>query len=114
MLNEILVARLHAGAARASAPLLAISGNWRALQITAVADRNRYLLVGDQVLEMNFGGFVFNDRAALVTIELLDFLELADDHLAQLLLRAENRFVFGDVFARGPEFFVDFVDRKAR
>ena len=85
MLDEILVARLHAGAAGASAALHAVSGNRRALEIAAVTDCDRDLLVGDQVFEHDFGGFVFDLGAALVTVLFLDFLEFFDDHAPQLL-----------------------------
>ena len=61
MLDEILVARLHAGAARASAALLAVGGDRRALQVAGVADGDGHLLVGDQVFEVDLGGFVFDD-----------------------------------------------------
>ena len=90
MLDEILVARLHADAALASAALLAVGGNRRALHVAAVADRDRHLLVGDQVFEMDFGGFVFDDGAAFVAVELFDFFQLFDDHAAQLLLRTQE------------------------
>jgi len=49
--NEVLFARLHAHAARAASPLLAINGNRSPLQIALVADRDGYLLIGDEVLE---------------------------------------------------------------
>ena len=100
MLDEILVARLHAGAARASAALHAVGGDRRALHVAAVADRDCDLLVGDQVFEMDFRGFVFDHGAALVAVELLDFFQFFDDHAAQLLFRTENGFVLGDVLAR--------------
>src|SRR5579859_191253 len=104
MLDEILVARLHASAARSAAALLPISGNRRTLEIAAVADRDCDLLVGDQVFQVNFRGLVFDYGATLVTVKLLDFFQLSDDDLAQLFLGTENRFVFGDVLAGGAEF----------
>jgi hypothetical protein len=60
MLDEIFVARLHAGAARASAALHAVGGNGRALHVAGVADGDGDLLVGDQIFENDFGGFVFD------------------------------------------------------
>ena len=63
LLDEILVAGLHAGAARAAATLHAVGGDGRALQVAGVADRDGDLLVGDEVFELNFGGFVFDDGA---------------------------------------------------
>ena len=80
MLDEILVARLHAGAARAAAALHAVGGDRRALHVAAVADRDGDLLVGDQVFEMDFGGFVFDHRAAFVAVLFLYFFQFFHDH----------------------------------
>ena len=110
MLDEILVARLHAGAARASAALHAVGGDRRALHVAAVADRDCDLLVGDQVFQMDFRSFVFDDGAALVSVEFLYFFEFFHDHGAQLLFRTQNGFVLGDVLTRDIQFFRDFVD----
>ena len=112
MLDEILVARLHAGAARASAALHAVGGDRRALHVAAVADRDRDLLVGDQVFQMDFGSFVFDDGAALVAVQLLYFFEFFHDHGAQFLFRTQDGFVLGDVLAGDIQFFRDFVDRE--
>ena len=60
MLDEIFVARLHAGAARAAAALHCVGGDRRALQVAGMADGDRHLLVGDQVFQLDFGGFVFD------------------------------------------------------
>src|SRR5580704_677048 len=112
MLDEIFVAGLHAHAPLASAALVAVSGDRGALEIAAVADGDGHLLVGDQVFELNFGGFVFDEGAAFVAVELFNFFELFDDDAAQLLFGTENRFVVGDVVASGFQLFVDFVDRE--
>src|SRR6202166_607713 len=96
MLDKILVARLHSGAALASAALLAVGGDRRALQVSAVADRDRDLLIGDQVFQLNFGGFVFDYGAALIPVELLDLFQFGNDDFAQLFLGAKNRFELGD------------------
>ena len=47
VLDEILVAGLHAGAAYASAALHAVGGDGRALHVAGVAEGYGYLLVGD-------------------------------------------------------------------
>ena len=60
MLDEILFARLHAGAAGAAAALLAVGGDRRALHVAGVADGDGDLLVGDEVFELDLGGFVFD------------------------------------------------------
>ena len=62
VLDEILLARAHALAAGAAAALLAIGGDGRALQVAGVADGDRDLLVGDQVFQIDLGGFVLDDR----------------------------------------------------
>src|ERR1700732_2977041 len=58
MLDEVLVARLHAGAAGASAALHAVGGDRRALHVTGVADSDGNLLVGDQMFPDDLGGLV--------------------------------------------------------
>src|SRR5580704_15519183 len=54
MLDKIFAARLHAGAARASAALHAVGGDGRALHIAGVADCDRDLLVGNEIFENDF------------------------------------------------------------
>src|ERR1700690_647750 len=112
MLDEILVARLHAGAALASAALLAVGGDGRALHVSAMADGDRGLLVGDQVFQLDFSSVVFNNRAPLVSVELLDFLQLGDDDSAQLLFRTENRFELRNIFAHLLQLVRNFVNRE--
>ena len=60
VLDEILVARLHTGAPLPTAALHAVGRDRRALHVAAVAHRDRNLLVGNQVFEMNFRRFVFD------------------------------------------------------
>jgi hypothetical protein len=86
MFDEILIARLHTGAARSSAALLAVGRDRRALQVAAVADCDRDLLVGNQVFEMNFSGFVFDDCSTLIAVEFFNFFNFGDDDFAQLFL----------------------------
>ena len=68
MLDEIFVARLHAGATRASAALHAVGGDGRALHVAGVADGDGNLLVGDEIFENDFGGFVFEAGAAFIAV----------------------------------------------
>ena len=112
MFDEILVARLHAHAALASAALIAVGGDGGALHVAGVAYGYGHLLVGDQVFEMDFGGFVLDDGAALVAVELFDFFQLFYDYAAEFLFRTQDRFVVGDVVAGKLQLFVDFVDRE--
>ncbi len=84
MLDEILVASLHTGAAAATAALHAVSGDRRALHVAGVTEGNGDLLVGDQIFEDDFRGFVFDAGAALVSVEFFDFFEFFDDYSAKL------------------------------
>jgi hypothetical protein len=93
MLDEILVARLHAGAPCASAALHAVGRDRRALHVAAVADRDCDLLVGDQVFQVDFCGFIFDHRAPVIAVKLLYFFEFLHDHGAQLFLRTQDGFV---------------------
>src|SRR5216684_1054732 len=112
MLDEIFVARLHAGAARASAALHAVGGDRRALHVAGVADRDRCLLVRDEVFEHDLGSFIFDPGAAFITVELLNLFQFLDDHAAQFPLGAQNRFVFRNVVAHLLQLVRDFVDGK--
>ena len=56
--DEVLFAGLHAEAAGASAPLLAVDGDGRALEVAGVGDGDGNLLVGDEVFELELGGLV--------------------------------------------------------
>ena len=49
--DEVLVARPHADAALAAAPLVAIGRDRRPLDVAGVADRDRHVFFGDQVLD---------------------------------------------------------------
>src|SRR6185312_3585645 len=112
MLDEILVARLHARAPCASAPLLPVSGDRCALHVARVAYGNGYLLIGDQIFQADFRRFVFNQRTAFITVLLFDLFQFLDDDVAQLLFRRKNGFVFRDVFAYHAQFFRDFINGK--
>ena len=51
MVDDVLVARAHADAALAAALLVAIRRDRRALDVARVGDRDRDVLVGDQILD---------------------------------------------------------------
>ena len=74
--DEIFFARLHADAARAAAALLAIDGDWRALEVALVADGDGNLLVGDEVFKLDLGGLVDDLRAARVAVLVADLLRV--------------------------------------
>src|SRR5262249_56723789 len=96
----------------AAAALLAVGRDRRPLEIAGVADRNRDLLVSDQIFECNLGGFVLNLSAALVAILLLDFLEFFHDHVAKPLLGREDGLVLCNAIANLAQLFLDFVGRE--
>ena len=101
-----------ASGAIATAALLPIGRNRSALHVTGVADRDRDLLVGDQVFQADLDRFVLDDGAARVAVFLFDFLELLDDDATQLLFAGQDRFVLGDAAADLGQFLKDFVDRQ--
>ncbi len=111
--DEIFFARLHAGAARAAAALLAIDGDRRPLEVALVADRDGNLLVGDEVFELKLGGLVDDLRAARVAVLVANFFEFLDDDVAQLLVAGEDRFVFGDLVANFASVRSEFRRPKA-
>src|SRR5438045_9282154 len=85
MLDEILIARLHTGAPRASTSLHAVGGYRRALHVSGMAYCDRGLLVRDQVFELNLGGFVFNVGARRVAALRSDVFPFCHNHTARLV-----------------------------
>src|SRR5579864_1645391 len=77
-----------------------------------MADRDRDLFVGDEVFEVNFGGFVFDDGLALVAVLLFDLFEFLDDHAAQFLFGREDGLVLGNALAGFFQLVGDFIDGK--
>ena len=112
--DKVLLARLHAHASRAAAPLLAIDRDRRALQVALVAHRHRNLLVGDQVFELDLRALVHNLGAPLVAVLLANLFKLLHDHRAQLLFAAQDLLVLGDLRADLAQLVQDLVDRKLR
>ncbi len=108
--DEVLFTRLHAEPAGAAAPLLAIDGDGRALEVAGIGDGDGDLLVGDEVFELELGGLVDDLGAALVAVILADGLELLDDDRAQLLLGGEDGLVLGDVVADFGQLVEQLVD----
>src|ERR1700723_3000842 len=93
MLDEILVASLHAGAPAATAALHAVGGDGCALHVAGVAESDGDLLVGDEILENDFRSLVFDTSAALISVKFFHFFEFFDDDAAQFFLRAGERFL---------------------
>ena len=108
--DEVFVAGLHAEAAGASAPLLAVDGDGRALEVAGVGDGDGDLLVGDEVFELELGGLVDDGGAAGVAVLVADLGELLDDDAAELGRGGEDGLVLGDVVADFGEFLEELVD----
>src|SRR5262249_18823529 len=79
VLHEILTARAHTDAALAAARLAPVGIDGGALEISAARNRNRNVLHGDEIFELDLAG-VFDDfGAARVAEILLDLFEFLDD-----------------------------------
>ena len=109
VLDEILLARLHAEPPLAPAALLPVSGERRALQIPGVRHRDHRVFVGDQVFELDFRLLLDNLRFARVAVFLLHLLELVDDHLFQDLLARQDFLVPGDLLLQVVVLLLDLV-----
>src|SRR6185503_7599743 len=88
--DEILVARPHADAALAAPSLAAVRRDRGPLDVAGVADRDRHVLFGDQVLDVQVARRVDDLAAALVAVALPHVLELPDDDLHQQTLAGED------------------------
>ena len=110
--DEVFFPRAHAQPAGATAPLLAVDGDWSALQITGMGNSDGDLFVGDQVFQLQLGGLVEDLGAALVAELLARCFELLDDHGAQLRFRGQNGFVLGDALAHFDQLLENFVGGK--
>ena len=73
--DEVFFARLHAQTAGAAATLLAVHADLRALHVTGVRDGDGNLLVGDEVFQLQLGGFIDDLGAAHVAVLVADFRE---------------------------------------
>ena len=114
LLDEILVARLHARAAGAAAALLAIGGDGRALEVALCETVTATCSSAIRSSSWISAGFVDDLGAALVAVAVRDLFEFLDDDVAQLLVAGEDRFVLGDASSDLAEFLEDLVDRELR
>ncbi len=96
MLDEVAVLHVHAGHAATAALLLAVGGQRERLDVAGLGDRDHHLLVGDQVLDVDFVLGVADLGAALVAEALGDLGELLLDHAEHAGLVAEDRAQLGD------------------
>src|SRR6266851_1553481 len=108
--DEILFASLHAGATGSTAALHAVGGKRRALHVAGMTEGHCDLLVGDEIFENDFGGFVFNAGAAFVSVEFFYFFEFLDDYGAKFLFGGEDRFVVFDAAANFFQLVGNLID----
>ena len=64
--DEVLFARAHADAALAATALHAVGRDRRPLDVAGVGDRDRHVLVGDQIFDAELAALLDDDRSALV------------------------------------------------
>ena len=55
VLDVVLVLQLHAHDADAAAPLLAVGRHREPLHVAGARDRDHHVLLGDQILQLEFG-----------------------------------------------------------
>ena len=95
--DEILLARRHAGAALAAAPLRPIGRERRALDVAAVADQHDHVLALDEVLVVHVGVAVEDLGAARRGEVGLHLDELVADDAHQARARAQDVEIVGDL-----------------
>jgi hypothetical protein len=108
--DEVLFAGLHAETTGASATLLTVDGDGRALEIAGIGDGDGDLLVGDKVFEGELGGFVEDLSAAGIAVLVADLFEFLDDDFAELLLGGKDRLILFDVAADFGKLFQQLIN----
>ncbi len=107
--DEILFARLHAGAAFTAATLRAIGRQRHALDVAQVGDGNDHILALDQILVFHLA-FLIDDQGPARRRELvLDGRELRLDDRLDARARAQDFEIVGDLDGELVELLLDFV-----
>src|SRR5262249_31421439 len=106
---EILIARRHAGAALAAAPLRAIGRERHALDVALVADGDDHVLALDQVLVLDFAFHLENFGAARGAELGFDRAELLLDDGNDAGSRAQNVEIVADLGTERLELAADLV-----
>ncbi len=91
MTDEVLFARPHADAALAPPPLISIVADRRALDVAGVADGDRHVFFGDQVLDAEFTFIGKNLSSAWIAVFRLNLAQFIDDDLHHELVAAQDR-----------------------
>jgi hypothetical protein len=101
--DEVLVARAHADAALAAAPLRAVGRDRRALDVAGIRDRHRDVFIGDQILDAELALFVDQLRAArirelrLYRAQLVEYMKYQVNGNMELLAKVTPKFGPGDM-----------------
>ena len=90
MADEVLFPRPHADAALAAAALVPVVGDRGALDVAGVADRDRHVFLGDQILDAELALFGKDLGSARVAVLLLNRAQLVDDDLHHQAVAAED------------------------
>ena len=113
MADEVLFTGAHPDATLPTPPLIAVGGDRRALDVSGVADRDRHVLVGDQIFDAQLARLVDDLRAPIVAVLLADLLQLVDDHLHQQAIAVEDGAQAFDGFQQLGELVEDFLALQA-
>ena len=107
--DEILLARLHAGAALAAAPLRPIGRERHALDVAEVRDGDHHVLALDQVLVLDLAFLLDDDGAARRGELRLHRAELVLDDRLDARARAQDVEIVGDLVGELVELGLDLV-----
>ena len=107
--DEILLARLHAGAALAAAALRPIGRERHALDVAGVGDGDDHILALDQVLVLHLAFLVEDDGAARRGELVLDREQLVLDDRLDAGARAQDVEIIGDLSGELVELGLDLV-----
>ena len=91
MADEILFFRPHADAPLAAAALVAVRRDRSPLDVAGVADRDRHVFFGDQVLDAQFARLAFDNLGPpIVAVFRPDVAKFVDDDLHQQALAGQD------------------------
>ena len=113
-MDEILLLRLHAGAALAAAPLRAIGRERHALDVAGVRDGDDHVFARDQVLVLDLAVGFDDLRAARRGVGVLHREQFVLDDAEQAFARAQNVEIIGDLDGELVQRFGDFLASERR
>src|SRR6185503_10033701 len=113
MADEILFARAHADPALAAAPLVPVVRDRSPLDVAGVADRDRHVFLGNQVLDPEFAFLRQDLRAPIIPVPVPHRPQLVDDDLHQQLFARQDRQQPFDQFEQLGQFIEDLLALQA-